>query len=189
MLRRRKPFREPRLRILIVREGTRTEPEYFMDMRNRERSLVDLDIRPGGDPKALVERAAFLRKESERRARKDANERYEHVWCVFDVDEHAHLAEALQQARDNRIDVAMSNPCFELWALLHFQDQRAWIDRSAVQHLCRQHMPGYKKRLPCDVLHPRVDDARRRAIELGQGDNPSTTVYRLVDIIRQARSV
>jgi len=183
LLRRRARFREPKPRILIVCEGTVTEPGYSNDLRNRERSLVELVIEAGGTPKTLVERAALLKKASERRARKDANERYEHVWCVFDVDEHPYLAEAQQQARDNKIDVAISNPCFELWALLHFQDQRAWIDRSNVQRLCRQHMPGYVKRLPCDVLHPRVDDARRRAIELHPGDNPSTTVHRLVECI------
>jgi hypothetical protein len=182
-LRRRRPFRDPKPRILIVCEGTVTEPGYFTDLRNRERSLVELVIEAGGTPKTLVERAAALKKESKRQAKKDPNLGYEHVWCVFDVDEHPYLAEALQQARDNKIDVAISNPCFELWALLHFQDQHAWIDRSNVQHLCRQHMPGYVKRLSCDVLHPRLDDARQRAIGLNTGENPSTTVYRLVECI------
>jgi hypothetical protein len=126
VLRRRKPFREPKPRILIVCEGTRTEPEYFTDLRNRERSLVELVIEAGGTPKTLVERAVALKKESKRQAKKDPNLGYEHVWCVFDVDEHPYVAEAQQQARDNKIDVAISNPCFELWALLHFQDQHAW---------------------------------------------------------------
>jgi hypothetical protein len=185
VLRRRKPFREPKPRILIVCEGTRTEPEYFTDLRNRERSLVELVIEAGGTPKTLVERAVALKKESKRQAKKDPNLGYEHVWCVFDVDEHPYVAEAQQQARDNKIDVAISNPCFELWALLHFQDQHAWIDRSNVQHLCRQHMPGYVKRLPCHILHPLTDDARRRAMALDNstGENPSTTVYRLVECI------
>lgn len=191
-LRRRRWSRQPKPRILIVCEGGVTEPEYFRDLYVRERSLIELEISPGGTPKTLVERAVAKKKESERRAKRDENERYQHIWCVFDVDEHPYLAEAQQQARDNKIDVAVSNPCFELWALLHFQDRRAWIDRAQVQSLCRQHMPGYERRLPCDVLHPRTSEARQRAIELDhwhgtrgtEGDNPSTAVYRLVDIIR-----
>ena len=83
-LRRRKPFRLPKPRILIVCEGRVTEPGYFNDIRILERAVIELDIRPGGTPKTLVETAAALKKESERRARKDENERYEHVWCVFD---------------------------------------------------------------------------------------------------------
>ncbi|MGA3026814.1 MAG: RloB family protein [Bryobacteraceae bacterium] len=196
MLRRRKPFREPKPRVLIVCEGGVTEEQYFNDLCNRERKTI-LVTESGGDPKTLVEKAASMMKASKRNASKDANERYDHVWCVFDRDEHTRYADALQQARDNGIKVALSNPCFELWALLHFQDQRAWIDRSNVQHLCRQHMPGYVKRLPCDTLYPFVDEAKRRAIELDHwhatrgttGDNPSTTVYLLVDIIRPPRGV
>jgi hypothetical protein len=47
------------------------------------------------------------------------------VWCVFDVDEHPKLAEARDQANANGIQLAVSNPCFELWLLLHFQEHRA----------------------------------------------------------------
>jgi len=195
-LRRRKPFRDPKPRILIVCEGTVTEPEYFEDLCRRERTCIP-DVKPGGDPKTLVEKAASIKKESKRSARKDPNLGYEHVWCIFDVDTHPRLAEAEQQARDNEIDVAISNPRFELWALLHFQDQRASIAGSEVQRLCRQYMPDYVKRLPCDLLYPLVDEARRRAVELDRwhstrgttGDDPSTAVYRLVDLIRPPRSV
>ena len=120
------------------------------------------------------------------------DERYRHIWCVFDVDEHPFLSEAQLQARDNNIDVAVPNPCFELWALLHFQDQRAAIGRADVKSLLRRHMHGYDKRLPCDTLHPFTDAARQRAVDLDRwhatrgtsGENPSTGVYRLVDIIR-----
>src|SRR5271165_5586437 len=91
------------------------------------------------------------------------------------------LAEAQQQARDNGIEVAVSNPCFELWALPHFQDQRAHIDRHEVQRLCRRYMPRYEKRLPCETLLETYKAAVRRSVELEQwhqsrdndGGNPS----------------
>jgi len=110
------------------------------------------------------------------------------------MDEHPLVPEAKQQAQANAIDVAVSNPCFELWFLLHFQDQTAHIERGRVQHLCREHMPGYQKVPPCEVLMPLQSKAIDRAIQLenwqasrgNAGGNPSTGVYRLIQQIHAA---
>jgi RloB-like protein len=192
-LRRRRAFREPRARFLIVCEGTVTEPLYFKEIRRTERGLIELEIVPAGVPKTVVERAVQMKKESQREAhsRRDDNLKYDHVWCVFDVDEHAFVPEAKQQALANAIDVAVSNPCFELWLLLHFQDQTAHVERDRVQRLCREHMPGYDKAPPCDALMPRRSQAIERASQLeswqasrgNAGENPSTGVHRLIQQI------
>jgi hypothetical protein len=193
-LQRRRPYRQPKPRFLIVCEGTVTEPRYFQDVWHTERGLIDLEIEPGGTPKTLVKRAAERKREADGKARKlkDDNQRYEEVWCVFDIDEHPLIPAAKDQARANGIEMAISNPCFELWALLHFQDQSAHIERRRVQHLCRQLMPGYEKRLDYEALSPKYPDALRRAEDLERwhesrdtvGANPSTTVYRLVERIK-----
>jgi hypothetical protein len=199
-LRRRRPVREVKRRILIVCEGKVTERHYFNDLRHLMRSLVELDLDPGGIPKTLVERAVELKKAADRDAKrgKDQNLKYDVAWCVFDVDEHPYLVEAQQQARDNGIKVAISNPCFELWALLHFQDQSAHIQRLEVRRLRRDHMPRYEKRLPVEALMATYGDAVRRSVALEQwhhtrdtdGDNPSTGVHRLTEeIIKEARVV
>ena len=148
-LSRRKPSVEPRPRIHVVCEGEKTEPIYFDGLAHEEEvRLVQIEIvRSGGVPKSIVERAVSMKREAQReaKARRDANLVYDEVWCVFDVDEHPHLAEALDQAQANAIHVALSNPCFELWILLHFEDQRAHIERHKLQSACRQHLPGYSK--------------------------------------------
>jgi hypothetical protein len=195
-LRRRRSFREPRARFLIVCEGEVTEPLYLNDVRRAERGIIDLKVVPGGVPRTVVELAVKMKKESEREAksRKDENLRYDHVWCVFDVDVHPFVPEAKQQAEANAIQVAVSNPCFELWFLLHFQDQTAHIERDKVQHLCRGHMPGYQKTPDCDALRPHQTEAMERAIHLenwqetrgNAGGNPSTGVYRLIQQIQAA---
>ena len=190
-LRRRRGFREPRARFLVVCEGKVTEPLYFNDIRRLERGIIDLQLVPAGVPKTVVEEAVRLKKESARDARRDRNLRYDHVWCVFDVDEHPFVPEAKQQAQANGIELAVSNPCFELWLLLHFQDQTAHIERRAVQRLCREHMPGYRKAPPSDALIPRLNEATERAIQLenwqasrdNAAGNPSTGVYRLIQQI------
>jgi hypothetical protein len=195
-LRRRRSFREPRARFLIVCEGKVTEPAYFTDIRRTERGIIELEIVPGGVPKTVVERAVEMKKESEREARrrKDDNFRYDSVWRVFDIDEHPLVPEAKQQAKANAINLAVSNPCFELWFLLYFQDQTAHIERQRVQHLCRQHMPGYQKAPHCDAMRPHQNRAIQRAQQLetcqesreNAGGNPSTGVFRLIQEIQAA---
>ena len=197
-LQRRRPRRQPKPRFLVLCEGTVTEPRYFKDLQHAERSLIDLRIEPGGTPRTLVKRAAELKREADGRARKlkDDNKKYDEVCCVFDVDEHPLIPAAKDQAKANRIELAISNPCFELWALVHFQDQRAHIERGNVRRLCKGHMPGYEKHIDYEVLSPKYPEALKRATDLEtwqasrgtSGANPSTTVYKLVERIKSQPS-
>jgi hypothetical protein len=194
-LQRRRATREPKRRFLIVCEG-RTEQLYFRQLAIEVRHLlIEVEIEPEvGVPKTLVERAAKRKKEAERDARshRDSFLRFDEVWCVFDVDAHPHLPDARQQAQANGIHLAVSNPCFELWALLHFQDQSAYLDRAAACHFLRRHLPGYDKVLAFERLRNSYDLAVERAANLDRrcesagspGDNPSTGVYRLTEQIR-----
>ena len=187
-LSRRPPTREPLPRILIVCEGCVTEKSYIQHLRTAERIPIHLQVEAGGTPKTLVETAVRLKKEAAKRAKQDPNNRFDQVWCVFDVDEHPYLLEAKQQAQANGIQLSVSIPCFELWILLHFQDQRKHLTRQSAQSTCRKFIPDYAKQLPCEQLVPFRGLAIERAealeswqIDMGrEGDNPSTQVYRLV---------
>jgi len=123
---RRPPFRDPKPTVLIVCEGDVTEPEYFLGFRSACRNTrVKIRIADThGVPMTLVETAKGYKSEAEEEAarEKDDNLAYDSVWCVFDIDEHPHVPEARQMARDSGIYLAVSNPCFELWLLLHFRD-------------------------------------------------------------------
>jgi hypothetical protein len=194
-LRRRAPFRDPLPRVLIVCEGTKTEPGYFDDLRRSYRTVLEIEISPGGVPGTLVQRAVEMKKDAVRLAKsqRDDHLRFDEIWCVFDIDDHPNVTAAQQRARDNGIDLAISNPCFELWILLHFQDWRAHIARQVLRGLCRRHLPGYVKDVPADILSPLCELAERRAYELDrwQADqgrqyaNPSTGVYKLTRLIRE----
>jgi hypothetical protein len=165
---RRTPHREPLPRVLVVCEGIRTEKGYFQSLKHTHRIPIDLVIEAGGTPKRLVEIAVKLKQEADALAhgRGDPNLKFDEVWCVFDVDEHPYLSEAKKQAKDNQIQVAISNPCFELWVLLHFRAQTSHIERDIVQRACRELLPGYDKNLPYDKLWPRYADALDRAKKL-----------------------
>ena len=191
-LKRRPPSREALRQYLIVCEGEVTERHYFDDLRILERIPIEIRFIAGATPKTLVEWAV-----REKRACGGKDKIYEEIWVVFDVDTHPFLAEARQQANDNSIKIAISNPCFELWALLHFQDQSAYIKCAEVRDLCKKHMNRYDKELPCSQLLPLYEEALRRAQALQKaheangtvGANPSTGVFDLVrSMLAQRRS-
>lgn len=114
------------------------------------------------------------------------------VWGVFDVDDHPNLDKAVKMASMHGIEVAVSNPCFELWALLHFQDQRAHIERTKLRAVLQQYLPGYDKTLDFQRLNPGYGSALQRAAALAEeaerigdpGRNPTTGVARLTESIR-----
>ena len=199
-IRRRGPTRQPKQRILIVCEGEETERGYFKDFQHEVRNpRVHVEVASeSGEPLQVVEIAVRLKKkaEGEARAQHDENLRWDEVWGVVDVDEHAHLDKARQLAVKNDILLAISNPCFELWALLHFQEQRAHIERDKAQAALRRHLSGYDKGLDFPKLHPGYGNAVRRAqaldVEAQRRDepdrNPTTGVYRLTESIREGGS-
>jgi hypothetical protein len=193
---RRAPTLPPKRRILIVCEGRETERGYFQKFQHAVRNgRVHVEIaRETGVPLTVVKVAARLKDGADEVARldHDENHRWDEVWGVFDVDEHPNLHEARQLAITNSIELAVSNPCFELWALLHFQDQRAHIERDRIRGSLQRHLANYGKSLDFAKMNPGYADALRRAQQLDQeadrhgqpGRNPTTNVYRLTESIR-----
>jgi RloB-like protein len=117
-------------------------------------------------------------------------------WCVFDVEwprNHPGLREAVRQARAKGIQLAISNPCFELWLILHFQNQGAWLDNDGARRLRRQLDGANDKGLNAAKYFPLIDDATRRAAELDARhlqdgtalphDNPSSGMHLLLKSI------
>jgi len=159
--------------------------------------VVEVKVEPAGPtPKQLVERAVKMKKAAERDARafRDSFLLYDEVWCVLDIDQHPRLPDARQQAKANGISLAISNPCFELWALLHFQEQSGYLQGRTARARLKKHMPRYDKVLPFESLDPhyliavgRAQELDRRCEEAGcPGGNPSTGVYRLTERIRES---
>jgi hypothetical protein len=192
---RRLPFRDPKPIILIVCEGERTEPEYFDGFQGFCRNpRVRIEISPEhGVPRTVVNTAKERKKEAEAAARREGDENlvYDSVWCVFDVDDHPQVADAMQMARDNDIELAISNPCFELWLLLHFRDSPGMQHRADIQRMLSKHVPGYDKGVEFavygDGYRQAVERAKRMdeaALSCGEsGRNPTTGVYRLTEDI------
>jgi hypothetical protein len=196
-LARRAPTRAPLPLLLVVCEGKVTEPQYLRGFRGAQgANTVRLHVEtPGGDPRALVERAAELRDEAAGRAarERDGNLAYDAVWCVFDVDDHARLPAARDLAERVGISLAVSNPCFELWLILHFRDHAAHLTSRQAAILLGKHVRDYGKHVRYEDLSNGYGDAVERASTLERrhsaagtdGGNPSTGVHRLTERIRE----
>ena len=201
-LRRRTALREPKRTFLVFCEGIRTEPDYIEALRQepavRESASVEIRIdraASGAVPLTLVNRAA------------EARDRYpqeqgeiDEVWCLFDVEwpqNHPKLLEAREKARARNVNLAISNPCFELWLVLHFEERTAWLDSDAAGKLLRcLHDKSSGKGLEGSEYMPRRTEAANRARALaakhkGDGtefpdDNPSSGMYSLLEAIESS---
>jgi hypothetical protein len=129
---------EAPLRIVrLLTEGRRTEVEYFAKWAVEFRGRVTVDFDPfHGAPMSLVERAVTLVEQKRRAVRRGSGDApFDDIWCVFDRDEHPYVPEATALAERHGIGVALSNPCFELWLVLHARDLRRHTARHTVQSL------------------------------------------------------
>ncbi len=183
----------------MLAEGELTEPGYFALLARQHRDSVSIDIdseASGSEPLTLVQRARNQVNASRRRGRRDGPD-FDEIWCVFDIDEHPSIPQAISEARESGIGTAVSSPCFELWLVLHVQDQNAHIERRDVQRLARdldlvdgKAICTGAKELLLDNMSAAVDRARYLD-DRHEGDgsppetNPSTGVWRLVVSIEQ----
>lgn len=177
-------------------EGEKTEQGYLIHWRRafRDQVVVTVDSFHGA-PLPLVERAAAAKQSEASEERRGRGRSHDEVWCVFDRDEHPNVPEALERAAANGIRVALSNPCIELWFILHFGDQTAHLERAEAQSRSKK-LLGCDKTLTPNALtelEGRYEDARTRARQLDDkhlGDdsprhaNPSSNLWELVDRIR-----
>jgi hypothetical protein len=201
-LKRAAALRPPYDRILIVCEGSKTEPLYFDAIRQANRiPAAHISIMPselGTEPRQVVD---FALEEFNK------TKRFERVYAVFDRDEHRTYFDALQRARalhtslrnDERKAVEFlavpSVPCFELWLLLHFEDVFAFGHRSEMLDKLKAYIPNYAKGAGgiFRLTEPRLSEAMARAVALkgrfdpGTGVDPVTHIHELVDQLRKTR--
>ena len=145
----------------------RTEDGYLLPLRRglRDHVLITVDTR-GGAPPTLVERAIAAKQETQRDAARGRGRAYDEVWCTSDRDIHPNVPEVLDLAGRNGVDVVMSNPCIELWFVLHFEDQTAAIDRHPAQRRSAE-LLGCEKNLT--VGADQVSHRRRGCVEARLG--------------------
>lgn len=197
-LRRRPASVSPPVKFTIFSEGKNTEPEYFDAIdQSIKGALVSLQVvKAAGAPKTIAAKALGFRKK--RRGRISSFEEKDQIWVVFDRDEHDAVNESIDNLTTNSIGVAFTNPCFELWLILHIEDFDSPIDRHAIQkHLesiCADYSTRQGKKPDCKKFMDRIEVAegraakmnKRRSREGAERQAPWTTVHELTKAIREA---
>ena len=195
-LSRRPAKREPLRSFTIFCEGENTEPAYFraLERKYKRQALIALEIVPVGVPMTIAQRASARMKQR----RGNSFDEKDQVWAVFDRDEHPNHEAAVRMCEQNRVGVARSNPCFEVWLILHENDYDRSDHRRAVQRHLKTLRPEYDpdngKSCDCHDLVSRVEQAEARAARQLAARHregvpfgpPSTTVSHLTAAIRAA---
>lgn len=124
--------REPYELILIVCEGSETEPNYFENLREDQNlSSVNVQITgdSGSDPMSVLNYAIEMYKE--RAKENNPSTIYDKVYCVIDRDSHVNFNNVVNKSRSYKyINLIKSYPSFEYWYICHFAYTRASICKS-----------------------------------------------------------
>ncbi len=158
-------LRDHRL-FIIAAEGSDTEKLYFEAIKNKFRiTRVQIEV---------LKRTDFGINETNSspidvlKTLDEFKKRYhlksdDQLWLVIDRDRQnikdKQLSEIAQQIVQKKYFLALSNPCFELWLLLHFENPRDWDEnkqdeyfenkkegaKRLLERLLSAHLEGYDK--------------------------------------------
>ena len=174
---------------IIAMEGEKTEPHYF-GILNQYQRKISIDSIKGGHKSSPLQ---VLKKMKEYLKKEKPHEPYE-AWIVMDKDEWK--PEQLKKIDDwakasSNYGFALSNPKFEYWLLLHFEDGKKVQSPRNCDDRLKKCYPKYNKNIDArKITRERINDAIERA---KARDNPpcvdwprkigATTVYKLVEKI------
>lgn len=122
---------------------------------------------------------------------------------MFDTDfnKEIQIGKARKLADENGIELILSNPCFEVWLLLHFRySTRGYQSNHEVLDELRNRWPAYRKNIDSfqylqDCCEVAINNAKKleqfnfdnKGTEVIEECNPSTDVHKLVMRIIKAR--
>ncbi len=195
---------------ILSYEGTVTEKKYFADFRKSdlfnnsgliETIALKRPIERGSDPinvKRLLQEA-----------KREYNfKKSDEFWLIIDRDHwetiHNHSFDNLVNdcKAENNFYLAMSNPCFEIWLLLHLKDSTEWTEEQKIAILenrknsnTKNHIDivlgdlqgkGYNKRPDPAIYNPLTLTAIDRAKKLDNLNENyptqiGTHVYKLIE--------
>lgn len=179
---------EQRATVAVFTEGRITEPQYVKVLKGIYRgvNVQIIERYAGSSPKILVEKALDYQGNFDE---------YDEIWCLFDKNDHQdeYIEEVIQKARKNNIMTAITNPCFELWLVLHQEDQFGYVSKEDIQKRSQtlgltnnKHLSEIGKKLSRE----KYDDAKTRALHIQNiihkgirkpWANPSSQVWKFVD--------
>jgi len=125
---RRQDIRPTRPLMIILCDDSKTAPSYFRLVAQQEKQHVTIRVARNScdqsSPNAVIDRAI----EEQRKLCESQNEGEESrdtVWALIDLEGghiYSKLTSPTEKAQQNDISIVLSQPCYELWTLLHLED-------------------------------------------------------------------
>jgi len=197
--------------IVVACEDTHAVKQYFAKFRTRRIQYKILPTEDGkSSPRAVIQRLDKYRDDY-------AQEEGDELWICIDADHwirgnhQRELSQVMQECRQKEYGIAISNPCFEVWLLLHFSDiddkllrevlekppsatvrseDRDSLRCAEFENQLRKLPGGYNKSKVCmlSISGNQVIKAveRARGSDKSTGDIPDcpgTRVYKLIDAL------
>ncbi len=202
-------IRQPKPVMHIYCEGEKTEPNYingYINSKhggNRRLKIIRIEKTSKNTPIQLVEEAL---KQQKSHSTPDEDV----FWVVYDRESNQKYPDSLHkkayEKAGKRLNIALSNVCFEIWILLHFQEVTApysnyddlYKNSQLCHHLAEAGLNKYEKSVASlySYLDKNVLDAKSRADRMNKATvnssgaaskpyqlNPFTEMHKLLDAI------
>lgn len=190
LTRKRKPV------MFISLEGNNKTEKLYLKALNKDNNKYVLIFTPGreSDPINMYKSLKKIIKESF--SENDGDKAY----CICDRDFEAYKLDKLMKIRQDKttkkkISVLVSNPCFEVWFLNHFEfyTKEIMSNKSVEKTLCK-YIDCYSKNgeyydLLKDKTHDAINNSIRQLKKSKRNNenevlaNPSTEIYKIVQEI------
>ncbi len=195
-----RPFRDSSLFVIgLEGEESGAEYQYFQEIltlldlrRVRLEFLPTSEVGHDSDPDAVFNRVQDYT-ETHRL------ERFDRVWIILDFDSWGDkkLSLVAMNAKQCDFSLGISNPCFELWLLLHHEHvDLTSITNEGPRGRSRAAKSAWRART-VSITHETVIRARTEARRLGAGDPasarwpscPGSDIYRLFDDLEDKKAL
>ena len=182
--------------LVLAAEGSnKTEKTYFNEFNAKQNEFRIIHARGNNtDPVKIVQDAINTA------AREEVDYKYgDRAAAVFDVDfgKENQIIEAIELANKNSIDVYLSNPCFEVWLLLHYRySTKSYINNGTAINDLMKHWPRYEKSIDSfshldNLTDTAITNAKKVKEHFLRADgiddvmrcNSSTDVHELVEML------
>lgn len=180
--------------VIIASEDTYAVKQYFARFRTCKVQFVILPSTDDGmsSPEHVLTRLCHAVDEH-------ATEPGDSFWLCIDRDrwDHATLSHVISECHARNFNVAMSNPCFELWLLLHFRDVSETLKTCEdVRKQLLLLLGGYGKQCckSIGITENMVHEALCRAKDMDRESSPlltttATHVYKILEELLQRDSI
>jgi hypothetical protein len=184
---------------IIAAEGDKTEYKYFNELiikykedfglSNIHVEFIDREIGGNSDPKYVHETLVKFYEELEKY--RDLKE-HDELWIIIDIDDYdkpthrEKISQIEKKCRENPIyKLCTSNPCFEIWLILHFVDLNTALQDCVLGQTSTESLNDYILKHP---IRKRPGICKRELLPRIHQDKHQPYYEKLIEYVPQAIS-